>query len=319
LERAAEKPENIFQIFFKGLILYLKKFLSFSRVMLFPVFGQVVGIFLILGPVYYYRREILADMPPEQIQQNTLFILLILILIVTPGFIIFLKAFWDYMIAMVSLNSMTAGILEKNSFGNFKSHNEEVKSRSGAYVVLLFILMGVWLVLLAAPFIVFILSFILLPKLISIVIFVLSSLVCLLILAVVSVYLSLSFQIFAFEDINPVGVIKKSFSMIKSNFWRVVVLGVLLFIITGVIAPFAIQVLAKNSPVLAYMAVPFNAYLDILSENPLVSGLIQELSYYIPDMGRELALSVIGIIVTAFILPLGSACFTLLYLDIKNK
>ncbi len=319
MEKNSVKPQNIFQIFLKGLMIYLTGILPFSRVMLFPVFGQVLGIILILGPVYFYRVNFIEKLPVEQLQENIIFIFLGLILIVIPGFIIFLKAFWEYMIAMVSLNTMAAGILEKSGMGNFKAHNNAVKARSKDYIILLFILMGVWLILMLVPFIVLALGFGFLNKVFSMMLFGLSIVVCSIILAVISVYLCLSFQVFAFEHISPVGVIKKSFSMIDKNFWRAVVLGVILSVLTGGIAPYALQLLVKNSPALGYLAAPFDSYLAILADNPIVATVIDKLEPYIPDIAGELALSTAGTLLTAFVLPLGSTCFTLLYLDINNK
>ncbi len=312
------KPENIFQIFFNGILIYLKKFLTFSRAMFFPVFGQVAGIILILAPVYFYRQYFLLSIPVEKLQENMIFIFLGLLLIVIPGFAIFLKAFWDYMVAMVSLNTITADIIEKNSIDNFKEHNERINSRSKDYIILLLLLMGVWLVLIAAPFVVLVSGFVFLNKIFATVLFSLSGLLSAIILAIASVFLCLSFQIFAFEKINPVNILKTSFNMIKNSFWEVIILGILLFIVTGSIIPYVFQVLIKSTSILSYIAFPFEVYINILLENPIIASVQAELGSFIPNLAEELALFGIGSIVTAFLLPMGSACFTLLYFDIKK-
>lgn len=287
--------------------------------MLFPVLGQAAGIMLILGPVYFYRQYFLMNIAVQKLQENIIFVLLGLILIIIPGFAVFLKAFWDYMVVMVSLNTMAANVAEKKEIGNFKVHNDKVKLRSRDYITLLLILMAVWLVLIAVPFLIFASGFIFLNKIFSTVLFGLSALACIIILAVVSVYLCLSFQIFAFENINPLNVIKTSFKMMETNFWRAIVLGVILFVLTNAIVPFIFQIFVKSSSALGYLTLPFESYLSILSDNPIIAAITEQLELFIPDLAQELALSLIGVIVTAFILPLGSACFTLFYFDIKKR
>lgn len=319
MNKVSGKPENIFQLFFKGMLIYLGNIIPFSRAMIFPVFGQLVGIILILGPVYFYRQYFLLNIPVEQLQENIIFALLGMLLIIIPGFAIFLKAFWDYMVVMVSLNSMSAGILNRQRAGDFKYHNASVKEKSLDYITLLFILMAIWLVLLAIPFAVLVFGYSFLNKIFSTLLFMMCAVCCLIILGVLSVYLCLSFQIFAFEKIKPLEVLKQSFNMIKNNFWRTVTLGILLFILTGALIPFLIQLVLKNSPILTYISMPVESYINILSENPVVGVLTQQATNIIPDLASEITLSIVGAIATAFVLPLGSACFTLLYFDIKKR
>ncbi len=306
---------RVVRILRKGISIYLKNFLPFSRTMLFPVFGQVLSVILILTPVYFYRQYFLSSPSHE----NPLFILAGLILIVIPGFNLLLKSFWDYMIAMVSLNTMTADIIGKNSFGDFKKHNNAVKLRVKDYAALLFIVMGIGFVLSLIPFVALIFSFVFLNKTFSIILFALSFIICMAALGVISVYLCLSFQVFAFESLTPVEIVKKSFFMMKNRFWQGIWLACLLFIFTGIIIPSIIQSLIGNSPFINYLVIPFDSYLNILSDNSIIAGIIQKAGSFIPNISREIALSSVGMIVTSFILPLGSACYTLLYFDIKKK
>lgn len=310
---------NIFKIFLNGLFIYLKNFVPLSRAMLFPVFGQIIGIVLILGPVYFYRELYLIKLTPEELQKNLLFIFLGLILMIIPGFIIFLKAFWDYMIVMVSLNTMVSDIVENKKPVNYKIHSGAIKLRTKDYIMLLFILMGIWLVLLSAPFVLLIGSALVLNKILSTIIFVLYFITSIALLGIISVYLSLSFQIFAFEAISPRKIIMQSYKMIENNFWRTVLLGLILFIITGAILPVIIQELIKQSPILPYLVQPFEAYANIMFEGSAIVEIINKYGMSIADLSRETALMSIGTALTMFALPLGSACFTLFYIDLKKK
>ena len=315
---SGQGTKNIFQIFFRSAKIYIKNFLPLTRAMLFPTLGQIAGIILILAPVYFYRQNILLTMSVEDLQKNVFFLLLGLILMVIPGFTVFVKAFWDYMVVMVSLNTMTAYIIEKNSLDNFKIHNETMKLRTKDYIVLLFILMGIWLILLFAPFLAFLISSIVLSEAVSVILFSLLVVICVLFLIVISIYLCLSFQVFAFEKITPVETVKKSFSMMKNNFWRGIWLGILLFVVTGAIIPAIFQIILGISPIMDYLIIPFESYYKILAETPVVAEIFSKLETYSPNLPREAAVSSIGMIITAFLLPLGSASYTLFYRGIKN-
>ncbi|MFA6989446.1 MAG: hypothetical protein WC197_05190, partial [Candidatus Gastranaerophilaceae bacterium] len=54
------KPLTIFELLYNGIKLYFKNFMSLTECMLFPVFGQLIGIVLILIPVYFYSQNIKA-------------------------------------------------------------------------------------------------------------------------------------------------------------------------------------------------------------------------------------------------------------------
>jgi len=311
---------NMLNIFFTGLGIYLKNFFPLSRAMLFPVLGQIIGIILILGQAQFYRQNYLLTLSPVELQKNLTFILLGLILMVVPGFIIFLKAFWDYMVVMVSLNTMVSDIVEKKPAASFKIHNGAVKLRTKDYLVLLFILMGIWFLLLLMPFVLMIPAMKIFGQMFAIAVFAVSLLANLGILAIISVYLCLCFQIFAFEAISPVNIIKKSYEMIDNkNFWRAVLLGFILFVVTGAVLPAIFGEIIKNSPLLGYLVLPFESYANILLQNTNLIETIQQYGLTVADISREFALMSVGTAATMFVLPLGSACFTLFYLDLKEK
>jgi hypothetical protein len=310
------KGTRIFWIFLHGVGVYIANFLPFSRVMLFPVFGQVLGIVLILAPVYFYRQY-LVTIPAETLQGNILNLLSGLMLMIIPGFLVFIKAFWDYMVVMVSLNTMTADIVEKGDFGDFKAHNKAVNQRKKDYMVLLLLLTGVWTVLLLAiPFVFLSLGSTLGSNK---ALFVLSFLASVISLFVISVLLSVAFQVFAFEELTRVETLKRSYSLVQKNFWRVVLLGIMVNIITGGILPAFVQSIAQMRPIMDILIIPFKAYHAILAENPVAMQVPINLPPFLSDVPKKIALTAVGTIVTSFVLPLGSACFTLLYMDLKKR
>ncbi|OGH98854.1 MAG: hypothetical protein A2039_10085 [Candidatus Melainabacteria bacterium GWA2_34_9] len=309
---------NIFAIIFKSLMIYINNFLPLSRVMLFPVFGQIIGIFLIFYPNYLYTEKYLAKLSGENLEQNLVFILLGLILMVIPGFAVFLKAFWDYMIVMISLNPMVSDIEKKGSFGDFKVYNSSVKLKTNNYVILLLLMTLFWLGILIFPFLSFFLGFFINTVLIT-PIFLLMVLASLIFSILLSVNLSLVFQVFAFESISPVEVIKKSWNLMKGNFWRTTFMGIVLLVVTCFIVPGLITAILDKSPLMTHLINSFEAYVNLFAKNQAFVEFLA--SYKMTPFGLSvtLAVSTVGTIITAMMLPWGSACFTLLYFDILGR
>ena len=309
---------NIFVILFKSIMIYIKNFLPLSRVMIFPVFGQIIGIFLIFYPTYLYKENYLAKLSGENLEQNLLFILLGLILIIIPGFAIFLKAFWDYMISMVSLNTMAFDIVKKGSFGDFKIHNNSVKLKTNNYVILLLVMTLFWLMIFIFPFLSFFLGFFVDTTFIPI-IFLLMITISLIFSVILGINFSLCFQVFAFESITPVDIIKRSWNLMKGNFWRTLFMGIILFIITSIIVPLITNTIVERSPLLGYLMTPFESYVNLFSKNYQFTEILSKYNMTSFGLSMALALGTLGTVMTNMMLPLGSACFTLLYFDIFDR
>ena len=309
---------NIFAIIFKSLMIYIKNFLPLSRVMLFPVFGQLIGIFLIFYPNYLYTEKYLAKLSGENLEQNLVFILLGLILMVIPGFAVFLKAFWDYMIVMVSLNPIVSDIEKKGNFGDFKIYNNSVKLKTNNYVILLLLMTLFWLGFLVFPFLSFFLGFFINTVLIT-PIFLMMVIASIIFSIILSVNLSLVFQVFAFESISPVEVIKKSWNLMKDNFWRTTFMGIVLLFVTSLIVPGLITSILDKSPLMTHLINSFEAYVSLFAKNQAFVEFLANYKLTPFALSVTLAVSTIGTIITAMMLPLGSACFTLLYFDILDR
>jgi hypothetical protein len=309
---------NIFTIIFKSLIIYIKNFLPLSRVMLFPVFGQIIGMFLIFYPTYLYRQQYLAKLSAENLQQNLVFILLGLLLLVLPGFVIFIKAFWDYMIVTVSLNTMVSDIVKNGNFSNFKIHNNSVKLRTSNYVILLLILTLFWLGVLFFPFLSCFFGIFINPEFI-LPVFSIMMMISAIFTIVLCVNHSLVFQIFAFETASPIGTIKKSWHLIKENFWRTFFMGILLILSTWWLIPNIITSLFEKSPFMSYSVQPFEAYVNLFTNNQGFIEFLAKANLSPHNFSIALDLMTVATIVASLLLPLGSVCFTLLYFDISER
>ena len=97
--------DNVWNIIGSGLKLYFKNIGEFTKYMLFPVFGQILGIALIV----LLTTGVLIWNP--DVKTASIAVILLLSAVV-PGLILFTKAFWDFMVAYGALNSMTEALLD---------------------------------------------------------------------------------------------------------------------------------------------------------------------------------------------------------------
>lgn len=110
--------------------------------MLFPVFGMIAGATLIFTVNYFFIVNIPSLIKQYPILDNIPLVFTLLLICVFPGFLIFCKAFFDYIIAYASLNSMvyvSRGAKMKNKPLDTKTHDDVLKKRLGKYLVMLLI------------------------------------------------------------------------------------------------------------------------------------------------------------------------------------
>lgn len=322
--------DNIFKILLNGFKTYIRHFVTLSKIMMFPVFGQLIGICLILFPVCLISQAIPQHFSSISISNNLLLILLGIIAVTIPGFIIFLKAFWEYMVAMVSINSMVGNFIRNGDVKDVMIHAQAVKLKTKEYIALLLIISAIWVIGLALPFVVFILQGSLkLAPIYAGALFTCLELLSIFVLFIVSVYLSLCYQVFAYENHSSIDTLKKSWRLIEGNFWRSLFLGGVLGLVTCVIVPAIFQSIIEKTALLSIIASPFKTYyaglmgdsvsIGQIAENLYKFQLISSSADLLDSLATSSVLSIIGMIVTAFMLPLGSTCYTMLYFDIVTK
>ena len=84
---------SIWFILFEGLKIYFSNIDKFLLYMLFPVFGQILGIAFAMGLSISLMQTVVEK------TDSTLMALVYVILLAVPGLLIFTKAFWNYMVA----------------------------------------------------------------------------------------------------------------------------------------------------------------------------------------------------------------------------
>ena len=104
---------SIWYVIFEGLKIYFSNIDKFITFMLFPVFGQILGLALTFGLTIPLGDKVAQKAPNMPTALGIIFLLAI------PGLLIYIKAFWDYMVAYVALNSMTEGALTSGKVYDF--------------------------------------------------------------------------------------------------------------------------------------------------------------------------------------------------------
>ena len=307
----AKKSENrivmIFRLFWDGIVLYCKNLDTFLKYMFFPVIGQILGVFLIFAANYIFIVNIGSWVKQNPVLDSLPLVFTLLIICVFPGFLVFCKAFFDYLVAMASLNSMvyvSRGNKMKNKPLDTKAHDDDLKKRLGKYVALLLLLSILTAV---GLFPLFIIPF-----------------------GVLSVYLCLVFQVFMLEETtSPMAAFKRSFDLVKTNFAITFLLLALSFALTYCLIPGVIVWAMEKGNLVQYLAIPVQNYLDVLPINQILDEFLASLTDMTPtalqvsyeimskvdisQFAPEITKMLISLIVTGFLLPLRCSWFTLLY------
>ena len=197
---------SIWYVLKESFFIYFKNIVKFTKYMLFPVFGQVIGISLIFGCTAWFGASIPELIIKYPIFNNFSTILTAVILITIPGFVIFLKAFWDYIVAYGAINSMTEALLTSGKLYDFKAHKEVITGRAYKYIGLLLAISILFLIGINPLFWVLGMIFF--------------------------VYFILVFQIFTFEpELSIYNIFKRSLELIKGNFARTFVIMVIRYLV----------------------------------------------------------------------------------------
>lgn len=292
---AKVKVENkLFSVLIEAVRIYALNFLQFTKYMLFPVFGQVLGMGLILALASVYSAKLPELMAKYEAFNEFSTIFACVILITVPGMVIFLKAFWDFLVAYGALNSMAESALNTGKVYDFPAHNAVVTNRTFKFVGLWFVI-SLMLSLTAIPLLFWV------PA------------------GILFIYFILVFQVFTFEqDVSVSECFKRSFQLIKGNFARTFVLMAIIALFThylfvegfsvffdltkisqllgGIFEPWVM----KNIPLDDFnnFMININPKFDILTPAKISGMFIYQIAFFI---------------VTGITLPLRSICWTLWY------
>lgn len=294
----AKIENSVFGIFSKGMKLYFSNFFSFAKYMAFPVFGQIIGIILIFLASYFYTQHLQKTTTPEQMYNNIGSVFLILFLIILPGLLIFAKAFWDYLVAYGSVNSMLENLLKSGRVYDFPAHTQMITRRTGSFIALWF-LAGILTIIGLIPLL-------------------------WVIAGILFVYFILIFQVFTFEpDKSPIGCFKKSMTIIKGNFGKTLGLTMLLGIFTYWLLPLIVKYVLDFFYVIRFLAIPIDSWARQLPIDQLNSMLLKSspTAYQVTslDIAKSIVESSLSYIVVCFTLPFRSICYALWYKSLNKE
>lgn len=280
---------SIFFILWEGIKIYFSNIDKFLLYMLFPVFGQVIGIALSFGLSLGFADNVVqkADSPAVA--------LLMILLLAIPGLLIFAKAFWDYMVAYVALNSMTEGAVTTGKVYDLDSHNEVATQRGWKYIGFLIILS-------------------VLMSLGSSIFFIIPGFV-------LWIYFILVFQVFTFEpDLSITDIFKRSFLLVKGNWART-------FILMAVLGFFSMYILTEGiTVVFDYLNLTASAssifnFISNLIPLDLVNKILVHANQPIITnemISKTIFVSVLGMIISGLTLPIRSICWSLWYKNLSD-
>ena len=283
---------SIWAVLFEGIKIYISNIDKFVLYMLFPVFGQVIGLALTFGLTIP-----LAPKVAEKAHSMTS-ALLYIFLLALPGLLIFIKAFWDYMVAYVALNSMTEGALTTGRVYDFQSHREVATRRAFKYIVFL-LAIGIITAGLSLCIVIPILG--LIPPLIIWINFI------------------LVYQIFTFEDnLSIKECFLRSRFLIEGDWWRT-------FSLMFILAFFSIYIITIGVTVifdLFNLTSKISSLFNFIGNSMPLEYINKPLNYLhlktltVEYISETIFTCILGSIVAGLSLPIRSICFTLWYANL---
>ena len=294
------KIENkVLNILLEGLKIYFLNIGKFTKYMLFPVFGQVLGIFMVFAFAFWFVEMIPSLSVKYVFFNNFTVIALTLFALTIPGFAIFMKAFWDYLVAYGALNSMTEAVMTTGKLYDLKAHTQVITQRAFKFVLLLLAISVLSLVAINPLF-----------WIIGLIFF---------------VYFVLIFQVFTFEaETTVTGCFKRSLELIKGNFGRTVVIMIILSFIGHYLLNMGTVLLFNVIKLSDILRGVFETWTMTLPLDDINAKLVLfKLSAITPlDVANNILSSSILFVVGGLTLPMRSVCWTLWYKNlvaIQNK
>lgn len=287
----AKVNNSVLGIFGQSVKLYFSNFGSFFKYLAFPVFGQILGMILVVVASYFYAENLPNIIAHTKIFDNFSMIFLVLFIITLPGAFIFVKAFWEYMIAYGAINSMVENLLKSGKVYDFPAHTALITRRTSSFLGL-WVLFGIFTIVGMFP-------------------------LFWVIAGILFVYFVLIFQVFTFEpDKSPVGCFQKSMFIIKGNFARTLGLMALVGAFTYWILPALIQALFDFANIIGFLAIPVDSWTNQLPINEINKLLLKTpTAYQITSLliAKSIVGFSLGYIVMCMTLPLRSICWSLWY------
>ena len=280
----ANENKTVFGTFTEAVGIYLQHLPTFLKYMTFPVLGQFFGVLLAFGlSLGFAFNATTSGVDPSMILPLTL-------ILTIPGLVIFVKAFWEYLIAYVAISSMAENTVKSGKIYDINAHKQVALKRIPDFV-------GLWLL-----FGVFT-SVALLPPMWGFG-------------AVIFIFLVLIFQVFTFEKFaTPIECFKRSWVLVKSDFWGTLGLLALVGFLTYWLLPkvfelilTAIQVMTLLTmlidPMLTDSINTWNTALTTLGVPFVITSLM---------ITKMIVGTIVSTLVICYTLPIRSIAWTLWY------
>jgi len=291
----AKKKNTPLNIFMESVGLYFSNFDKFVKYMTFPVLGQIIGLSLTFLLIYFYTQNMpkIIEKIPTLANFTTLFT--IGILLILPGLLIFMKAFWEYLVAYGAVNSMLENLLKSGKVYDFDAHTELIKRRSVPFIGL-WMLFGIFSLISVIPFF---------------------WVPC----GVFAIFFVLIFQVFTFEpEQSPIGCVKKSMQLVKGHFASSFMLFAMVGALTYVLIPQLAGLFFEYTNITTFFT---NIITPMVAELPLKDWNVILNYAYLPALKvEEVALftttSIIAQIFIQYTLPLRSILWSMWYKELNG-
>lgn len=285
---------NVFKIFFSSIYSYFLYLDQTSRTLSFPIFGQVISLSLIFTLTYLFITNIDKISSSCEFFQNDTHLLITFIVILIPLFLVFIKAFYRYLLNFASLNLLFYTHANKKTAKkiDFAANNNVIKRKMFKYIILLLLVSLLFLV----------------PPLF-------------LIAPITGIFLCFTFQVFSLEgDISPIKAVSRSIGLVKSNLIPTVIMLLLCIGLTYIYLPALFIWACEKSSAYCffvtncekfYNILPLSDWNNYLQDLPFIDfkeNIIEPLS-----LARYTVEGVISFIVINYTLPLRCCCFSELY------
>lgn len=291
----SKKKSTPLNIFAESIGLYFSNFDKFVKYMTFPVLGQIAGLGLVLLLTLFYTKMMPKIIQTVPMLDDLVLLFVLAVLITLPGLMIFVKAFWEYLVAYGAVNSMLENMLKSGKVYDFDAHTELIKRRAIPFVGLWF-LFGIFSLISVIPFF---------------------WVPC----GVLAVFFVLVFQVFTYEpELSPIGCVKRSLQLVKGHFASTFILLALVGALTYVLIPQLVNLFFEYTHLTLAFA---NCLMPIINELPLAEWNAILSYVYLPPLQVE---KVSLFVVTTFIaqifiqytLPLRSILWGMWYKELNG-
>ena len=282
--------KTVFGTFTEAVGIYLQHLPTFVKYMTFPVLGQFLGVILAFGLSlgFAFNATTLA-IDPSMILPLTL-------ILTIPGLVILVKAFWEYLLAYVSISSMTENTVKSGKIYDINAHKQVALKRVPDFI-------GLWLLFGLFTFVAF------LPPMWGFG-------------AVIFIFLVLIFQVFTFEKFaTPTECFKRSWALVKTDFWGTLGLLLLVTISTYWLLPKVFELILTAIQVITFFTMLIDPMLtdSINTWNTALSTL--GISFVITSLmiTKMIVGTVVSAILICYTLPLRSIAWTLWYKKLNTE